>query len=95
MSDIDLREAQLVFAELETRWNDERQRTPRLMREVEEAEGKLIKLFMDGWAEHPKMALAYAHYRALLLKTCGRRGNPDNARRGAQRLRKLVTDDDD
>jgi hypothetical protein len=72
MSDIEMREAQIVFVELEARWSDERQRNPKLMHSVEEAEGRLIKLFMDGWAERPMMALAYSHYRRILLRACGR-----------------------
>jgi len=72
MSDIEMREAQIVFLELESRWNDERQRSPKLMREVEQAEGRLMRLFMDGWAEHPVMASAWSHYRRMLLRSCGR-----------------------
>ncbi len=36
--DIELREAQLVFVQLQAWWSDERQRNPKLMREIEQAE---------------------------------------------------------
>ncbi len=87
MSDeIEMREAQLVFVELETRWNDERQRTPALMHELEKAEKRLIELFMDGWAPRPVMASAWSHYRRILLHSCGGKKKTDNRRSSVPRL---------
>jgi hypothetical protein len=37
MSEIEMREAQLVFVELESQWDDERNRNFALMRELETA----------------------------------------------------------
>ena len=79
--DIEMREAQLVFVELETQWNDERERDSELMRKVEAAENRLMALFTDNWAPRPVMALAWSHYRRILLRSCGRKDKPDSARR--------------
>ena len=78
--DIEMREAQLVYVELETRWNDERERNPKLMRELGRAEDRLIKLFMNGWAPRPVMPRAWSDYR--LMRSCGRRNRADNRRCG-------------
>lgn len=71
MDDVEIREAQLVFVNLECRWVDERNRNPRLMRELDRAEKRLIVLFMDEWRERGggarMMAKAYAEYRKTLL----------------------------
>jgi hypothetical protein len=71
--DIELREAQLVFVQLEARWSDERQKSPKLRREVEKAGDRLMKLFMNDWAERPMMASAWSHYRRILLLSSGRK----------------------
>jgi len=80
--DIEMREAQLVYVELETRWNDEQQRNPKLMRELDQAEDRLIKLFMNDWAPRPVMTRAWSDYRRILLRSCGRRNRADNRHRG-------------
>jgi hypothetical protein len=71
--DIEMREAQLVFVQIESRWSDERQKSPKLRREFEKAEDRLMKLFMNDWAERPVMAPALSHYRRILLLSCGRK----------------------
>jgi len=71
IEDIEMRESQLVFVELQCRWDAEENRTYVLMRQLEDAENRLIALFMGGWRERGgdrrMMALAYAHYRRTLL----------------------------
>jgi hypothetical protein len=73
MSDIEMREAQLVFVELERQWSDERQKSPKLKREVDKAEDRLMKPFMNDRAERPVMASAWSHHRRILLQSCGRK----------------------
>ena len=72
MEDIEIREAQLVFVGLQRRWDVEGNRNPRLMHELEDAEGRLIALFTDEWrdrgGDRRMMALAYSHYRRRLLR---------------------------
>lgn len=71
VSDIEVREAQFAFVNLESLWVDVRNRNPRLMRALEEAENRLIAAFMDEWHERGgqplMMAKAYAAYRKALL----------------------------
>lgn len=40
----------------------------RLMRELENAEDRLISSFMNGWSDHATMSFAYSHYRRALLR---------------------------
>ena len=49
--DIEMREAQLVFVELEKQWNDEENRSFGLMRELEAAENRVMAAFMDEWRD--------------------------------------------
>ncbi len=51
MSEIEMREAQLVFVELESQWDDEGNRTFALMRELETAENRLVTTFMGEWRD--------------------------------------------
>jgi hypothetical protein len=51
MSEIEMREAQLVFVELESQWDAEENRTYALMRELEAAEYRLVATFMDEWRD--------------------------------------------
>jgi hypothetical protein len=71
LDDLELREAQLVFVDLECRWTHEKNRNPRLMRALEKAENRLLSLFTDEWrdrgGDRRMMALAYSHYRKTLL----------------------------
>jgi nuclear transport factor 2 (NTF2) superfamily protein len=75
--DIEMREAQLVFAELERQWDVEENRTYALMRELEAAENRLIATFMDEWRDRggdlKMMRLAYSHFRKRLLWAAGKR----------------------
>jgi hypothetical protein len=77
MSEIEMREAQLVFVELEKQWEGEENRTFALMREVEVAENRLIAAFMDEWRDRggdlKVMRLAYSHFRKRLLWAAGKR----------------------
>jgi hypothetical protein len=72
MSEIEMREAQLVFVELESQWDDEENRSFALMRELETAENRLVATFMDEWrdrgGDHKMMRLAYSHFRKRLLR---------------------------
>jgi hypothetical protein len=69
--DIEMREAQLVFAELERQWDVEENRTYALMRELEAAENRLIAAFTDKWRDRggdiKVMRVAYSHFRKRLL----------------------------
>jgi hypothetical protein len=71
MSDSEIREAQFVFINLECLWSDERNRNPRLIRALEEAENRLSAAFREEWRERggqPLMvAKAYAAYCKALL----------------------------
>jgi len=75
--DIEMREAQLVFVELERQWDAKENRTYSLMREAEAAETRLISAFMDEWRDRggdlKMMRLAYSHFRKRLLRAAGRR----------------------
>ena len=77
MSEIEMREAQLVFVELESQWDDEENRTFALMRELETAENRLVATFMDEWRDRggdlKMMRLAYSHFRKRLLWAAGKR----------------------
>jgi nuclear transport factor 2 (NTF2) superfamily protein len=75
--DIEMREAQLVFVELEKQWDQEENRSFALMRELEAAENRLIAAFMDEWRDRSgdlrMMRLAYSHFRKRLLWAAGKR----------------------
>ena len=75
--DIEMREAQLVFVELEKQWDAEENRSFALMRELEAAENRLIAAFMDEWRDRSgdlkMMRLAYSHFRKRLLRAAGKR----------------------
>ena len=77
MSEIEMREAQIVFIELESQWNDKENRTFTLMRELETAENRLVATFMDEWRDRggdlKMMRLAYSHFRKRLLWAAGKR----------------------
>ena len=77
MSEIDIREAQLVFVELESQWDDEGNRNFALMRELETAENRLVATFTDEWRDRggdlKTMRLAYSHFRKRLLWAAGKR----------------------
>ncbi|MGA7293903.1 MAG: hypothetical protein WBW53_01275 [Terriglobales bacterium] len=77
MSEIEMREAQLVFVELENQWDDERNRKFALMRELETAENRLVETFMDEWQDRggdlKMMRFAYSHFRKRLLWAAGKR----------------------
>jgi hypothetical protein len=77
MSEIEMREAQLVFVELENQWDDEGNRNFALMRELETAENRLVATFMDEWRDRggnlKMMRLAYSHFRRRLLRAAGNR----------------------
>jgi hypothetical protein len=77
MSEIEMREAQLVFIELESQWNDEENRTFTLMRELETAENRLLATFIDEWRDRggdlKMMRLAYSHFRKRLQWGAGKR----------------------
>jgi hypothetical protein len=68
MSDIEIREAQLTFLSLKVRWAADRRGDVKLIRELENAEDRLISLFMNGWSDHATMSFAYSHYRRALLR---------------------------
>ena len=75
--DIEIREAQLVFVELEKQWDAEENRSFALMRELEAAENRLIAAFMDEWRDRSgdlkMMRFAYSHFRKRLLWAAGKR----------------------
>jgi len=77
MSEIEMREAQLVLVELQKQWDDEENRNFDLMRELETAEKPLIATFMDEWRDRggdlKMMRLAYSHFRKRLLWAAGKR----------------------
>jgi nuclear transport factor 2 (NTF2) superfamily protein len=77
IDDIEMREAQLVFVELEKQWEDEENRTFALMRELETAENRLIAAFTNEWQDRggdlKMMRLAYSHFRKRLLWAAGKR----------------------
>jgi len=77
MSEIEMREAQLVFVELEKKWDDEENRTFALMRELETVENRLIAAFTNEWQDRggdlKMMRLAYSHFRKRLLSAAGKR----------------------
>jgi hypothetical protein len=77
MSEIGMREAQLLFVELENQWDDEENRTFALMRQLENAENRLAATFMDEWRDRGgdlrMMRLAYSHFRKRLLRAAGKR----------------------
>jgi hypothetical protein len=77
MSEIEMWEAQLVFVELESQWNDEENRTFTLMRELETAENRLVATFMHEWRDRSgdlkMMRFAYSHFRKRLLRTADKR----------------------
>lgn len=75
--DIEMREAQLVFVELEKQWDAEENRTFALMRELDAAENRLIAAFMNEWRDRggdiKVMRVAYSHFRKRLLCAVGKR----------------------
>ena len=75
--DIEMREAQLVFVELEKQWDQEENRSFALMRELEAAENRLIAAFMEEWRDRSgdlkMMRSAYSHFRKRLLWAAGKR----------------------
>ena len=77
VEDIEMREAQVVFVELEKQWEDEAHRSFALMRELETAENRLVATFMDEWRDRggdiKMMRLAYSHFRKRLLWAAGKR----------------------
>jgi hypothetical protein len=77
MSEIEMREAQLVFIELESQWDDEGNRNFDLMRELDTAENRLVATFMNEWRDRGGdtriMRLAYSHFRKRLLSAAGKR----------------------
>lgn len=77
MSEIEMREAQVVFVELEKQWDHEENRSFALMRELEAAENRLIAVFMDEWRDRggdiKVMRVAYSHFRKRLLCAAGKR----------------------
>jgi hypothetical protein len=77
IDDVEMREAQLIFVELESLWDDEENRTFALMRELETAENRLVATFMDEWPDRgddiKMMRLAYSHFRKRLLCAAGKR----------------------
>jgi hypothetical protein len=79
MSEIEMREAQLVFVALENQWDDEENRTFALMRELETAENRLVATFMNEWRDRggdlKMMRLAYSHFRKRLLRAGTRKKN--------------------
>jgi hypothetical protein len=70
MKEVGIREAQMVFVNLQSRWEVPANRDLMLMREREHAENRLIALFMNEWGERGgnrrMMAVAYASYRRAL-----------------------------
>jgi hypothetical protein len=66
-AELDLREAQIEFANCAARWENEANREPSLLERFNEAELRLIALFMDGWGPRPLMAKAWSAYRRHLL----------------------------
>jgi hypothetical protein len=77
IDDTEMREAQLVFVELEKQWDDEENRSFALMRELETAENRLVARFMGEWRDRggdlKMMRLAYSHFRKRLLSAAGKR----------------------
>jgi nuclear transport factor 2 (NTF2) superfamily protein len=78
MDDIEMREAQLVFVGLQSRWDADK--NPRLMRELDVAERRLIVLFSTEWekrgGDRRTINLAYSHYRKRLMRQFGLREAP-------------------
>jgi hypothetical protein len=72
IDDVEMREAQLIFVELQMQWDDEQNCTFALMRELETAENRLVATFMDEWRDRggdlKMMRLAYSHFRKRLLR---------------------------
>jgi nuclear transport factor 2 (NTF2) superfamily protein len=77
VEEIEMREAQVVFVELEKQWEDEANRSFALMRELEAAENRLVSVFTDEWRDRggdlKMMRLAYSHFRKRLLWAAGKR----------------------
>jgi hypothetical protein len=66
-ADLDLRQAQIEFVNCAARREDKANREPSLMERFNEAELRLIALFMDGWGPRPLMTKAWSAYRRHLL----------------------------
>jgi hypothetical protein len=79
IEDIEMRESQLVFVEFQRRWDAEENRTYALMRQLEDAENRLIAEFMDEWRDRGGdfrlMTLAYSDFRRSLLRAVGKPGS--------------------
>ena len=77
IDDVEMREAQLIFVELEKQWDDEGNRNFALMRELDTAENRLVATFMDEWQDRDGdlkvMRFAYSHFRKRLLWAAGKR----------------------
>ena len=63
--EIELMELQIEFAENERLWR--RKSDYKAAERAQAAEEKLVKLFMNGWADREIMAKAYNQYRLRLL----------------------------
>ncbi|MGC2247343.1 MAG: hypothetical protein WA609_12130 [Terriglobales bacterium] len=96
MSDIEMREAELVLVELENQWDDVANRTFALMRELETAENRLVATFMDEWRDRGgdlrMMRLAYSHFRKRLLLAAGKK-KKDRASFGFSGFPTMTTSD--
>jgi len=77
IDDVEMREAQLIFVELEKQWDDDGNRNFALMQELDTAENRLVATFMDEWRDRggdlKMMRLAYSHFRKRLLWAAGKR----------------------
>ena len=65
--ELDLREAQIVFAEVTARMVSAKTTDPQLCRESEQANRRLLALFKQGWTAGDKLLFkAYWSYKARL-----------------------------
>jgi hypothetical protein len=63
--EIEWQEVQIEFAKNERLWR--RKSDYKAAQSAQAAEEKLVKMFMDGWADRETMAKAYNQYRLRLL----------------------------
>ena len=63
--EIEFMELQIEFANNERLWR--RKSDYKAAQRASAAEEKLVKMFMDGWADRETMAKAYNQYRLRLL----------------------------
>jgi hypothetical protein len=63
--DLEFMELQIEFANNELLWR--RKSDYKAAQRASAAEEKLVKMFMDGWADRETMAKAYNQYRLRLL----------------------------